>query len=138
VTADPQEIYRRYLMASAFSRDPDAVAGMFTDDGVLEAPLVPPGHAYPQHLEGRGQIREGLAAYYQRSPGDTGTGQQVDTGQSRFVLHTTADPSVFIAEIDTVLVGPAGTTTMSLVQIFRTRDGKIAMMRDYFAPEHVT
>jgi hypothetical protein len=92
VTADPQEIYRRYLMASAFSRDPDAVAGMFTDDGVLEAPLVPP-----------------------------------------------ADASVFIAEIDTVLVGPAGTTTtMSLVQIFRTRDGKIAMMRDYFAPEHVT
>jgi hypothetical protein len=45
---------------------------------------------------------------------------------------------VFIVEIDTVLTGPAGTTTMSLVQIFRLRDGMIAMLRGYFAPEHVT
>lgn len=136
MTADPQEIYRQYLMASAFRRDPDAVAGLFTDDGVLEAPLIPPGHAYPRRLEGPAQIRDGLAAYYQRSPADTG--QQIDPGKSRFVLHTTADPDVFIIEIDTVLNGPSGTTTMSLVQIFRTRDGKIALMRDYFAPETVT
>lgn len=27
--------------------------------------------------------------------------------------------------------------TMSLVQIYRIRDGKIALLRDYFAPEHV-
>jgi ketosteroid isomerase-like protein len=135
VTADPQEIYRRYLMASAFSRDADVLAGLFTDDGVLEAPLVPPGHEYPRRLEGRAQIREGMAAYYQR-PADTD--QKVDTGRSRYVLHATADPSVFIVEIDTVLTGPEGTTTMSLVQIFRIRDGKIAMLRDYFAPEHVT
>jgi limonene-1,2-epoxide hydrolase len=54
------------------------------------------------------------------------------------VVHATVDPSVFIVEIDTVLTGPAGTTTMSLVQIFRIRDGQIAMLRDYFAPEHVT
>jgi ketosteroid isomerase-like protein len=135
LTANPQEIYRQYLMASAFRRDPDAVAGLFTDDGVLEAPLIPLGHQYPRRLEGPAQIREGLAAYYQRSPADTG--QKVDTGKSRFVLHATTDPSVFIVEIDTVLTGPAGDTTMSLVQIFRTRDGKIAMMRDYFAPETV-
>jgi uncharacterized protein len=136
MTADPQEIYRRYLMASAFNRDPDALAGLFTDDGVIEAPLVPPGHPYPRRLEGPAQIREGMAAYYQRSA--AGTAQKVDTGKSRFVLHTTADPGVFIAEIDTVRTGPAGTTTMPLVQIFRVRDGKIAMLRDYFAPEHVT
>jgi ketosteroid isomerase-like protein len=135
VTEDPQEIYRRYLIASAFNRDADAVAGLFTDDGVLEAPLVSAGHEYPRRLEGPAQIREGLAAYYQRPV--AGTGQKVDTGRSRFVLHVTVDPSVFIVEIDTVLTGPAGTTTMSLVQIFRTRDGKIAMMRDYFAPETV-
>jgi ketosteroid isomerase-like protein len=135
VTADPQEIYRSYLIASAFNRDPDAVAGLFTDDGVLEAPLIPPGHPYPRRMEGPAQIRDGLAAYYQRSPADTG--QKVDTDQSRFVLHTTGDPGAFIVEIDTVLTGPEGTTTMSLVQIFRTLDGKIAMMRDYFAPETV-
>jgi limonene-1,2-epoxide hydrolase len=27
-----------------------------------------------------------------------------------------------------------GSTTVSLVQIFRVRDQKIAMLRDYFAP----
>jgi ketosteroid isomerase-like protein len=135
VSADPQEIYRNYLIASAFNRDPDAVADLFTDDGVLEAPLIPPGHPYPRRLEGSAQIRDGLAAYYQRSPADTG--QNVDIDKSRFVLHTTDDPGAFIVEIDTVLNGPEGITTMSLVQIFRTRDGKIASMRDYFAPETV-
>jgi uncharacterized protein len=29
------------------------------------------------------------------------------------------------------------TTTVSLVQIFRVRDGRIALLRDYFAPEAV-
>lgn len=56
---------------------------------------------------------------------------------SGYQLHTTADPGVFIAEIDTVLSSPAGTKTVSLVQIFRVRDGKIVLLRDYFAPEIV-
>jgi len=72
-----------------------------------------------------------MAAYYQRS---ANAGQAADTGKSRYLLHTTADPGVFIAEIDTVLNGPGGTTTISLVQIFRVCDGKIALLRDYFAP----
>jgi ketosteroid isomerase-like protein len=134
VTADPQEIYQRYVLASAFARDPDALAGLFTDDGVLESPLVPPGHAYPRRLEGRAQIRAGMAAYYERS---AGTAPAVDTGKSRFALHATTDPGVFIVEIDAALAGPAAGTTMSLVQIFRIRDGQIAMLRDYFAPETV-
>lgn len=137
MTADPQEIYQRYLWASALTRDADALAAMFTDDGVLESPLVPPGHEYPRRLEGPAQIRDGMAAWYQRSA-DRDTGQEPDTGKSGFVVHATADPSVFIVEIDAVLTGPAGTTTMSLVQIFRIRDGKIALLRDYFAPEHVS
>jgi hypothetical protein len=134
VTADPQEIYLRYLRASAFARDADALAELFTADGVLEAPLVPPGHGYPRRLEGREQIREGMAAYYQR-PADSD--QKVDKGRSRYVVHPTPHPSLLIVEIDTVRTGPAG-TTMSLVQIFRLRDGLIAVLRDYFAPEHVT
>jgi ketosteroid isomerase-like protein len=133
VTAEPQQIYLRYLRASAFARDAEALAELFTADGVLEAPLVPPGHAYPRRLEGREQIRAGMAAYYQRAADSV---QQVDIGRSGYVVHATADPSVFVVEIDTVLVEPAG-TTISLVQIFRIRDGKIALLRDYFAPEHV-
>jgi ketosteroid isomerase-like protein len=44
---------------------------------------------------------------------------------------------VFIAEIDTVFDVAGQTVTMSLVQIFRLRDGKIALLRDYFAPDTV-
>jgi uncharacterized protein len=55
--------------------------------------------------------------------------------QSRFVLHDTTDADVFIAEIDTVLDHPAGKREpISLVQIFRIRDGRIALLRDYFTP----
>jgi limonene-1,2-epoxide hydrolase len=35
--------------------------------------------------------------------------------------------------LDAPLVPEAQRTTMSLVQIFRLRDGQIAMLRDYFA-----
>jgi ketosteroid isomerase-like protein len=135
VTADPQDIYKRYLWASAMTRDADAVAGLFADDGVLESPLIPPGHAYPRRLEGPEQIRAGMAAFYERS---AGAGQDTDTGESRFVLHTTADPGVFIVEIDAAVSSPEGPATVSLVQIFRIRDGKIALLRDYFAPGLVT
>jgi ketosteroid isomerase-like protein len=131
----PKEICQRYLWAGAMTRNADALAGLFAADGVLEAPLVPPGHDYPRRVEGREQIRAAMAAYYQRSAND---GQGVDAGKSRYLLHATADPGVFIAEIDTVLDGPAGTMTVSLVQIFRIRDGKIALLRDYFAPELVS
>jgi limonene-1,2-epoxide hydrolase len=40
---------------------------------------------------------------------------------------------VFIAEIDTVVEQSGGRrTTMSLVQIFRVRCGRIVLLRDYF------
>ena len=54
--------------------------------------------------------------------------------RSGYVLHDTADPEVFIAEIDVAFDHSDGEpTTMSLVQIFRLRDGRIARLRDYFA-----
>jgi ketosteroid isomerase-like protein len=137
----PQEIYQGYLWASAITRNADALADLFADDGVLESPLVPEGHDYPRRLEGREQIRAEMAAYYLRSADAAqaaGTGQAPDTGQSRYVLHTTADPGVFIVEIDAVLSGPAGSTTIPLVQIFRVRDDKITLLRDYFSPAIVS
>ncbi len=58
----------------------------------------------------------------------------VNTAMSRYVLHDTTDPDVFIAEIDTVFEGPQGHgRTLPLVQIFRLREGQIAMLRDYFS-----
>jgi uncharacterized protein len=125
VTLTHKEIFERYLHAGAISRDPGAVAAMFTEDGVYEAPLVPDGHQLPRRLA----IRAGMSAFHQALP----SGGTVDAGQSRLVLHETADSDVFIAEIDAVLDHPGGRREqVSVVQIFRIRDGRIAMLRDYF------
>ncbi|MEO3926471.1 nuclear transport factor 2 family protein [Micromonosporaceae bacterium B7E4] len=90
---------------------------------------MPDGHPLPRRLVGREAIRAGMGAYH-REPAYQGT---VDAAESGYVLHDTADPDVFVVEIDPVLIGPTGQrTTMSLVQIFRVRDGRIAKLRDYF------
>jgi ketosteroid isomerase-like protein len=126
VSTSPQQIFERYIYAGAMSRNADALAELFTPDGVYEAPLMPDGRVFPRRLEGRDAIRAGMAAYYEQS---APAAAPADPGQSRFVLHTTPDPDVFIAEIDAM--------GMALVQIFRVRDGKIALLRDYFAAESV-
>ncbi|MEN3610798.1 nuclear transport factor 2 family protein [Plantactinospora sp. ZYX-F-223] len=129
MTLTHRELFERYVYAGAISRDPEATAALFTDDGEYEAPLVPEGHPLPRRLAGREAIRAGMGAYH-REPAYQGT---VDMAESGYVLHDTADPDVFVVEIDTALVGPTGQrTTMSLVQIFRIRDGRIAKLRDYF------
>lgn len=134
---NPQEIFERYVRAG-MTRDADAQSELFTPDGVFEAPLVPRlvplGSTFPRRLDGRAEIREGLAAFHRRSGG---VDQQVDVGRSRYVLHVSADPDVFVAEIDTVLGAGAAAVTDSLVQIYRLRGGQIAHLRDYFASEHV-
>src|SRR3954451_776290 len=114
VPATPQELFERYTWTGMI-RDADARAEMFTVDGVLDTPLLPADHNHPRRMEGREEIRAGLAAYYQRSANDDRT---VNTDQSRYVLHTTSDPDVFVAEIDAALDDADGeTTTLSLVQI---------------------
>ncbi|MFJ9522123.1 nuclear transport factor 2 family protein [Kitasatospora sp. NPDC101801] len=130
----PQEIFQSYVHAGTLSRNADALAESFTPDGVLEAPLLPAGGRFPRRMAGREEIRRAMAAYYERQPKDGPVPNLEKTG---YVLHTTADPDVFIAEIDTVFDGADGgeDVTVSLVQIFRVRDGKIARLRDYFAPE---
>lgn len=123
MTDSHQEIYGRYLYAGAISRDPEAFAGLFTEDGVYEAPLVPTNGPLPRRLVGRAAIRAGIGVFQQGPAGE------VDPGRSGFVLHSTADPDVFVAEMDAVVDG----VEMSLVQIFRLREGLIASLRDYFS-----
>ena len=131
MTLTHKEIFERYMYAGAISRNPVAVAAMFTEDGVYEAPLIPDGHRLPRRLTGRDAIRVGLSAYH-RELTSQGT---VNAGQSRLVLHDTADADVFIAELDAVLDHPGGRREpVSLVQIFRIRDGRIAVLRDYLTP----
>jgi ketosteroid isomerase-like protein len=139
VPATPQEVFGRYLHAGSLTHDADALAELFTEDGVYEAPLVPHSHVFPGRMAGREAIRAGMAAYYQRSTGARGplAGGTVDAAESGYVLHHTADPDVFVAEIDTVFDVAGEPVTISLVQIFRLRDGKIALLRDYFTPDIV-
>jgi ketosteroid isomerase-like protein len=119
------------VYAGPISRDPDAIAAMFTEDGVFEAPLVPDGHLLPRRMVGRDAIRTGIGAYL-RYPAYEGT---VNVERSAYVLHDTADPDVFIAEIDAAFDEANGaTTTMSQVKIFRVRDRLIVSLRDYFTP----
>jgi hypothetical protein len=60
-----KEIFERYTYASAITRDPDAVAAMFTEDGVFDAPLVPDGHPL-RRPAGRDAIRTGISVYHQQ------------------------------------------------------------------------
>jgi uncharacterized protein len=125
-----KEIFERYIHAGAITRNPDAIAAMFTEDGVLDAPLVPEAHSLHGRLVGRDAIRAGTSMYHQQ-PTYQGT---MNLERSAYVRHDTRDPDVFIAEIDVAFDEADGRrTTMSLVQIFRLRDGQIAMLRDYFA-----
>ena len=124
-----KEIYERYVYAGAITRNPDAVAAMFTEDGVYDAPLVTDDHPL-RHLVGRDAIRAGVGRFHER-PAPPGT---MSLERSAYVLHDTPDPDVFIAEIDIAFDQNDGRqTTMSLVQIFRLRGGQIAVLRDYFA-----
>lgn len=124
-----KEIFERYLYAGAITRNPDAIAAMFTEDGVYEAPLVPDDHPL-RHLVGRDAIRAGTGRYHQQ-PTYQGA---MNPERSGYVLHDTADPDVFMAEIDVAFDEADGRrTTMSLLQVFRLRDGQIAMLRDYFS-----
>ena len=130
MTLTHKELFERYVYAGAITRNPDAVAELFTEDGVYEAPLIPAGHRLPRRLVGRAGIRAGVGAFH-REPAFQGT---VNTEQSRYVLHETADPDVFIVEIDTMFDRADGQgLAVSLVYIVRVRDGRIAMLRDYFA-----
>jgi ketosteroid isomerase-like protein len=117
------------MYAGAITRNPDAVAAMFTEDGVYDSPLAPDDHPL-RRLVGRDAIRTGISAYHQQPTYQATMNRE----RSAYVLHDTADPDVFIAEIDVAFDEADGRrTTMSLLQIFRLRDGQIAMLRDYFS-----
>ncbi|MFI0977491.1 nuclear transport factor 2 family protein [Streptomyces sp. NPDC021093] len=129
----PQQIFESYVHAGSLSRDADALAAHFTEDAVFEAPLLSADSSFPRRMVGREEIRRAMAAYYAKPVESVRT---PNLAKSAYVLHTTSDPDVFIAEIDTVFdtEGSGDGVTVSLVQIFRLRDGKIARVRDYFAP----
>ena len=59
----PQQIFESYVHAGALTRNAAALAEQFTEDGVFELPLMPPGAALPRRMVGREEIRDAMAYF---------------------------------------------------------------------------
>jgi uncharacterized protein len=107
-------------------QDADGFADLFAPGGVIEMPFASPD--MPSRLEGREAIR-GYARHAAASP------LHIDD-LDEVAVHHTSDPEVVIVEL--VTKGTLTTTGRAFaaasVQVFRIRDGKILLFRDYFDP----
>lgn len=127
-----EEIFQRYTWF-AMKNDADAQAGLFAVDGVFEAPLVPADGPFPRRMEGREEIRKGLAAVHQRN---STVDLKIDPAGSRYEVFSTTDPDVFMVETEASIEWNGEARMMSLLKIFRLRDGEIVLLRDYFDPQY--
>lgn len=123
----PKEIYLRQLDL-AIAGDRDAQATYYAPDAVVHFPFAPPG--VPDRFEGRDAIRA-MSVALDRARG----GATPDPAASDLTVHETTDPELIIAELDAVVVEPAGGTRHRVRQIHvvRVRDELIIEHRDYFA-----
>ena len=111
---------RRKLLVA---RDMDAFADLFAEDGVIEMPFAAPG--LPDRLEGREAIREFSARAETRA-------LEITDLRTRQV-HRTDDPEVVVIEITTTgrVTTTGETFEAPCIQVFRIRDGRIVLFRDY-------
>lgn len=119
---DVLERRRKVLLA----RDMEAFADLFAVDGVIEMPFAAGGA--PARLDGREAIRQ-----FSIRP----EGSRVEIIDLRVRdVHRTTDPEVVIVELTSV--GRVATTgepfEVPCIQVFRIRDGRILMFRDYTGP----
>jgi uncharacterized protein len=118
---------RRQVLAA---QDIDGFIELFADDGVIELPFAGPGG--PARLEGQAAIRE----FSKRSEDMPLRVDDVVTTS----LYETSDPELVVIEI--VTKGTVTTTGQTFespcIQVFRIRDGRIQLMRDYFNPVGLT
>lgn len=107
--------------------DADGFADLFALDGVIEAPFTgPPGARL--RLEGREAIR----AYSHRV---MAASLRLESFDQVGLLETT-DPEVVVAEVRTsgTVTSTGHSFTATSVQIFRIRDGRIVLFRDFADP----
>ncbi|GAA2139552.1 hypothetical protein GCM10009727_36040 [Actinomadura napierensis] len=113
------ELRRRLLIA----RDMEGFADLFTDDAVIEVPFA--GGGMPTRLAGRDAIRE-FSVRSGSLPVEIS-----DLHVRHF--HRTTDPEVVIVELTTVgrIVATGERFEVPCIQVFRIKDGRIALFRDY-------
>ena len=105
------------------NRDMAGFADLFTEDAVIELPFAAAG--LPDRLAGQDAIRE-FATRTADWPFEI-----VDLRVRH--LHRTADPEVVIVELTTLgrVTATGETFQVPCIQVFRIRDGRIALFRDY-------
>jgi uncharacterized protein len=112
---------RRELL---LKQDVDGFVELFAPDGVIELPFAGPG--MPSRLEGQRAIRD-FSHRTAASP------LRIDDLESTAVYQTD-DPEVVITEIIAhgTVTSTGRTFTGTSIQVFRIRDGKVVLFRDYF------
>jgi len=106
--------------------DAEGFADLFAADGVIEIPFA--GPELPARIDGQQAIRD-----YSRRIATAAL--RID-GLDTLAVHHTDDPEVVIVELvarGTVITTGHAITARS-IQIFRIRDGKILLFRDYANP----
>ncbi len=106
--------------------DAEGFADLFAADGVIEIPFAGPD--LPARIDGQQAIRD----YSRRIATPALRIDDLDT----VAVHHTDDPEVLIVElVARVTVTATGhAMTARSIQIFRIRDGKILLFRDYANP----
>jgi uncharacterized protein len=114
---------RRQLL---LDHDTEGFVDLFAADGVIELPFA--GDGLPAKLSGQPAIRE-FSLRTEAAP------MRIDDLRE-VAVHQTGDPEVVIVELDaTVTLTSTGKrTAVRSIQVFRIRDGKIVLFRDYFNP----
>jgi hypothetical protein len=109
------------------NRDADGFADLFAPDGVIEVPFAGVS-GVPARLEGQDVIRE-YSRQVMASP------LRIDNFEMA-ELYQTQDPEVVVAETraEGTVTTTGRTFTATSIQIFRIRDGRIVLFRDFADP----
>ncbi len=122
----PAQLRRRTPLRDALSGDTEAYADLFAPEAVIEWPFA--GGGMPPRLEGQQAVRE-FTRRVAASPWRISDLEET-------AVHHTSDPEVVIVEL--VAKGTVGSTggafTTTSIQVFRIREGKILLFRDYANP----
>lgn len=124
----PLEVLERRRRC-VIGRDMAGFADLFAEDGVIELPFA--AGELPARLAGREAIREFATG---------GRSRAVEVADLRIRhLHRTGDPEVVIVELTTVgrIVATGEPFEVPCIQVFRIRDGRIVLFRDYVGNEYL-
>jgi ketosteroid isomerase-like protein len=119
-----QVLERRHELL--LDQDTEGFVDLFAADGVIEMPFA--GPQMPARLEGQEAIRE-FARRVAAAP------IRID-GLDETAIYLTDDPEVVVVELASkaTMTTTGQTFTGTSVQVFRIRDGKILLFRDYVNP----